>query len=114
MLILACSRLVSGNSFHISPSVRIRRSPSKFGARGPLSVMLAGEIPAWAALSANGIAELILPEIVTDVVIAADPDPPGLIGARRAGRRWLAEGRNVVIVTPGRGVGVDFNDLLRM
>jgi hypothetical protein len=84
------------------------------GVETGLSVMLAWEIPVWAALSANGIAELILPEIVTEVIIAADPDPPGLIGARRAGRRWLAEGRNVVIATPGRGVGIDFNDLLRM
>jgi hypothetical protein len=107
-----CIGLIKGAAVQLAPAAP--RLAVAEGIETALSVMLAWEIPAWAALSANGIAELILPEIVTDVVIAADPDPPGLIGARRAGRRWLAEGRNVVIVTPGRGVGVDFNDLLRM
>jgi putative DNA primase/helicase len=107
-----CIGPIKGAAVQLAPAAP--RLAVAEGIETALSVMLAGEIPAWAALSANGIAELILPEIVTDVVIAADPDPPGLIGARRAGRRWLAEGRNVVIVTPGRGVGVDFNDLLRM
>jgi hypothetical protein len=89
------------------------------GIESAMSVMLGWDMPAWAALSANGIAELVLPlmgedGIASDIVIAADPDAPGMIGARRAGRRWQAEGRRVRIATPGRGRDVDFNDLLRM
>jgi hypothetical protein len=87
------------------------------GVENGLAVMIGWDMPAWAALSANGIAELILPPVETglalDVVIAADPDAAGLTGARRALRRWVAEGRQVRIATPGRGVGYDFNDLLR-
>lgn len=99
-----CIGPIKGAAVQLAPAAS--RLAVAEGVETALSVMLAWEIPAWAALSANGIAELILPEIVTDVVIAADPDPAGLIGARRAGRRWLAEGRTVVIATPGRGVGV--------
>jgi hypothetical protein len=84
------------------------------GVETALSVMLACELPAWAALSANGIADLVLPDVVREVIIAADPDAPGMIGARRAGRRWVSGGRKVAIVTPGCGAAVDFNDLLRM
>ena len=49
--------------------------------------------PTWAALSAGGIRALILPDEVQHVVIAADPDPVGIMAARAAARRWLAEGR---------------------
>jgi hypothetical protein len=82
------------------------------GIENALAVMIGWDMPCWAALSANGIAELVLPDIAEDIVIAADPDASGMIGARRAGRRWQAEGRSVRIATPGRGVDFDFNDLL--
>jgi hypothetical protein len=86
------------------------------GIENALAVMIGWEMPCWAALSANGVAELVLPPVesglASDIVIAADADAPGLIGARRAGRRWQTEGRTVRIATPGRGVGFDFNDLL--
>ena len=86
------------------------------GVENALAVMIGWEMPAWAALSANGIAELVLPPVETglavDIVVAADADPAGLLGARRAGRRWLAEGRKVRVCTPGRGRDYDFNDML--
>ena len=86
------------------------------GIENALAVMLASDMPCWAALSANGIADLVLPPVAQglalDVVIAADPDAPGMIGARRAARRWEHEGRQVRIATPGRGVDYDFNELL--
>jgi hypothetical protein len=60
------------------------------GVENALSVVLAAEMPWWAALSANGIAELVLPPIAQglalDIIMAADPDAPGMIGARRAAR----------------------------
>jgi hypothetical protein len=81
------------------------------GIETALSFMQATAVPTWAALSAGGIRNLILPEIVREVVIAADPDPVGLIAARAAARRWLAEGRSVRIARPP--LNSDFNDLLR-
>jgi hypothetical protein len=80
------------------------------GIETGLSVQAAG-LATWAALSAAGIRNLILPEFVREVTIAADPDPAGLINARVAMRRWLAEGRSVTIARPP--LGSDFNDLLR-
>jgi putative DNA primase/helicase len=81
------------------------------GIETALSFMLATAVPTWAALSAGGIRNLVLPEIVREVVIAADPDPVGLMAARAAARRWLAQGRSVRMVRPP--LNSDFNDLLR-
>jgi putative DNA primase/helicase len=67
--------------------------------------------PTWAALSAAGIRTLLLPETVREVVIAADPDPVGIVAAHFAARRWLHEGRRVSIARPP--LGYDFNDLVR-
>jgi putative DNA primase/helicase len=81
------------------------------GIETALSFMQAMEVPTWAALSAGGIRNLTVPEIVREIVIAADPDPVGLIAARAAARRWLAEGRSVRIARPP--INSDFNDILR-
>jgi hypothetical protein len=79
------------------------------GIESALSYMQRTGIPTWAALSAGGMRNLILPDDVAEVVIAADPDPVGMIAARVAARRWLDEGRLVAIARPP--LGVDFNDL---
>ncbi|WP_457089481.1 toprim domain-containing protein [Microvirga sp. P5_D2] len=83
------------------------------GIETALSVQLATGIPAWSALSANGIRALRLPPLplATVVTIAADPDPVGMNAACDAAERWLAEGREVRIAAPP--LGHDFNDLLR-
>ena len=81
------------------------------GIETGLSYMEATGTPTWAALSASGIRALILPEHVRTVVIACDPDPVGIMAARAAARRWLAEGRRVSICRPP--LGLDFNDLAR-
>jgi putative DNA primase/helicase len=81
------------------------------GIETALSFMEATTVPTWAALSAGGIRNLVLPAIVREVIIAADPDPVGLIAARAAARRWLAEGRSIRIARPP--LNSDFNDLLR-
>jgi putative DNA primase/helicase len=69
-------------------------------------------LPAWAAISAGNLAKtLILPPEVRSVMIAADPDPPGMRAANAAAERWRAEGRRVHIATPNKP-GCDFNNLL--
>jgi hypothetical protein len=81
------------------------------GIESGLSYMQATGTPTWAALSASGIQNLILPDIVREVVIAVDPDPVGIMAAHAAARRWISEGRRVSIARPP--LGCDFNDLAR-
>ena len=83
------------------------------GIETTLSVMQATGLPGWAALSASGIARLILPPEARLVLIAADHDANGVgaAAAHDAARRWLGEGRRVKIVVPPE-VGCDFNDVL--
>lgn len=81
------------------------------GIETGLSYMQATGTPTWCALSAGGIRALILPPTIAAVTIAADPDPVGIMAARAAARRWLAEGRRVSIARPP--LGLDFNDLAR-
>jgi putative DNA primase/helicase len=81
------------------------------GIESGLSYMQMTGTPTWAALSAGGIRNLILPGTITEIVIAADPDPVGMMAARAAAQRWLNEGRRVSIARPPQGR--DFNDLAR-
>ena len=83
------------------------------GIETTLSVMQATGLPGWAALSASGIARLILPPEARLVLIAADNDGNrvGAAAAHDAARHWLGEGRRVKIVVPPE-VGCDFNDVL--
>ena len=74
---------------------------------------IVANVPAWAALSSGGIRSLILPEVVRDIMIAADPDTVGMVAARAAPLRWRAEGRRVVVACPS-STDLDFNDLLMM
>ena len=71
-------------------------------------------LPAWAALSAGGIRNLVLPAEARMVVICADNDANGVgqRAANAAAERFLAEGRRVRIALPPMS-GLDFNDLLR-
>jgi hypothetical protein len=80
------------------------------GIESGLSYMALTGTPTWAALSTAGIRNLQLQAEVREVVIAADPDIPGIRAAHDAAARWLAEGRKVRIAKPP--VGFDFNDLL--
>ena len=81
------------------------------GIETGLSFMQATGLPTWAALSAGGITNLVLPDAVRKVLIAADADEVGLEAAESAASRWHAEGRTVRIVKPP--AGLDFNDLAR-
>jgi putative DNA primase/helicase len=85
------------------------------GIETAASVMLATGLPAWAAISAIGIEQLILPPppLAATVIIAADNDANGRgeSAARVAAQRWLAEGRRVRIAVPPVP-GFDWNDVL--
>jgi putative DNA primase/helicase len=83
------------------------------GIETGLSVALGCSMPAWAALSASGIKNLILPREATHVIICADHDlgGTGQRAANEAAVRFLVEGRRVRLAVPPE-VGTDFNDLL--
>jgi putative DNA primase/helicase len=83
------------------------------GIETALSVAIACSIPAWAALSATGIKNLVLPPEATHVVVCADHDAnrTGQRAAYDAAARWYAEGRRVRVAMPPEP-GSDFNDML--
>ncbi len=81
------------------------------GIETAASAGLMEDAPAWAAISAGNLASgLILPAEARWVIVAADPDPPGIRAAEQAATRWRREGRRVEIIRP-HGTG-DFNDML--
>ena len=83
------------------------------GIETGLSVHLATGCPTWAALSAGGMRQLILPPLplAREVIIAADNDPVGMNAAHDTALRWAQEGRCVRIAAPPDGM--DFNDVLQ-
>lgn len=83
------------------------------GIETALSVAVACLTPVWAALSAGGIKNLVLPQEASHVVICADNDASGAgqRNAHDAAARWLAEGRRVRIALPPEP-DADFNDML--
>ncbi len=83
------------------------------GIETALSVSVACALPAWAAISAGGLRNLILPSDARLVLICSDHDESGVgqRAARDAAQRFVAEGRRVRIITPP-AAGADWNDVL--
>jgi phage/plasmid primase-like uncharacterized protein len=83
------------------------------GIETTLTVMQASGLPGWAALSANGLKNLILPPEVRSVLVCADNDANGVgqIAAYEAAQRFRRESRRIRIAVPPV-VGTDFNDVL--
>lgn len=83
------------------------------GIETALSVMQACQVPAWAALSAEGVKNIFLPGEVKSAIVAADNDVNGTgqRAAREAADRFQREGRLARITMPP-DIGTDFNDLL--
>jgi len=83
------------------------------GIETALSVMQACQIPAWAALSADGMKKVVLPAGATMVLVCADNDANGAgqRAAHDAAERFRREGRIVRITMPP-DAGSDFNDRL--
>ena len=83
------------------------------GIETSISAGLMMGAPAWAAISAPNLEfKLKLPTSITEIIVAADHDGPGLKAAKAALARWRAEGRTVKIARP-QTPGADFNDLWR-
>ena len=80
------------------------------GIETALTVMQESGIPTWSALSATGMAGVVLPLCVREVILCPDGDGPGRDAARAAARRFLSEGRRVRVARPPDGE--DFNDLV--
>jgi putative DNA primase/helicase len=70
------------------------------GIETALAVRLQSGYPAWAAISATGMAHVVLPAIVQTVLICADHDQPGIEAAHALANRLLREGRQVKILLP--------------
>ena len=83
------------------------------GIETALSIYQSTGITTWAALSASGFKNLILPPpfMTKNIIIAADHDAAGKKAAYEAADRWTQEGRIVKIALPPKGL--DFNDVLR-
>jgi putative DNA primase/helicase len=88
------------------------------GVEDALSAHILHGIPAWAALSAGNMVELILPPRFKEILILADKDEPdangrriGLDNAHKLARRLRAEGRHVLVRKPK--ALKDANDVLR-
>jgi putative DNA primase/helicase len=104
---------VSGHSVHLGrPSVRLIVGE---GVETTLSAwqMWGHSFDAWATLSTSGMAALIVPATVTEVVIASDNDPAGRQAAAALRDRLLRENpaRKINVYTP-KGDASDFNDVL--
>ena len=81
------------------------------GIETSLSASLLTGHPAWAAISAGNMKAVQLPDAVTHVLVAADHDMPGQRAAWAAADAFMAQGRQVRILTPDNP-GEDFNDVL--
>jgi hypothetical protein len=97
-----------GCAIHLSPPAE--RMLLSEGIESTASAMKLLRLPGWAAISAGNLRQVILPEMVKDIVIAADNDDAGYHAAVTAAHRFKREGRSVTIRRPANCK--DFNDLL--
>jgi hypothetical protein len=99
---------LKGHAVHLSPAAETLLLAE--GVETTLSAMQWLGLPGWSAISAGNLPHVELPEIVREVVIAADSDQSGVAAATQAARTFRRAGRTVRVVKPS-GCG-DFNDLL--
>ena len=90
------------------------------GVETALSVMLGTGYPCWAAISAIGMTEVLVPQNVKTILIFADKDrsETGAKAAETLRARLASEGKLAVIVQiaddiPEGSKGLDWNDILR-
>jgi putative DNA primase/helicase len=81
------------------------------GIETGLAVRLSSGMPVWAALSTAGMENLVVPDYVKLVVIAADHDVHGKgeASARKLSARLLHSGHQVkILLPPGPGDWADY------
>lgn len=81
------------------------------GIETGLTVLQETGLPVWACLSTSGMRSVIVPDEISEIVIAADNDPPGIQAAKVTALRLATSGKSVKIIHPDRD-GTDFNDRL--
>lgn len=81
------------------------------GIETALACHVATGLPVWSTTSAGGLASLVVPDTVKELIIFADRDASGTgeKSARTLARRMLAEDRKVKILMPNE-VGTDWAD----
>ena len=82
------------------------------GIETGLAVHMISGLPVWAALSTGNFHRVVIPEVVEDIVIAADHDDPGLKAANQLCRRMRALGKHASIVPPPQH-GQDWADIIK-
>jgi hypothetical protein len=70
------------------------------GLEDVLSVTQHTGLPGWAVMGTGNLARVLIPETVTELVIAADSDKDGLNAAYAAASYWSSTGRAVKVVAP--------------
>lgn len=81
------------------------------GVEDALAAWVLTTYPAWAALTAGNMADLVLPGQFKQIIICADADKVGTQAAIDLARRLRAEGREARVIQPT--MGKDANDVLR-
>jgi len=83
------------------------------GIETALAVNLITGVPVWACVSASGLASVVLPPAVTQVLVAADNDhnSAGQRAAKLLAERLKQEGRRVEVLFPSTP-GLDWLDVL--
>jgi hypothetical protein len=82
------------------------------GIETALAAMQLLEIPVWAALGAERMHTVVIPDEVSELLLLPDNDRAGQAGAARAARAHRRDGRSVERILPPRPYN-DWNDVLR-
>lgn len=103
---------VAGAAVHLGPIIEDEWLIVAEGVENTITLMVSTGLSGWAALSADGLVNLVLPPEARRIVVGGDHDRNG-VGQRKAERaaaRFRAQGRRVKICLPP--VPGDWNDAL--
>ncbi|MCK5555641.1 MAG: toprim domain-containing protein [Alphaproteobacteria bacterium] len=100
---------ITGGAVRLAPVSRILGLAE--GIETALSVQQETGTPFWAVLSTSNYKNLILPDTVQEIIVAADHDLAGIKAAQEAVELWARRGLKVKIALPPIPC-TDFNDLL--
>jgi hypothetical protein len=82
------------------------------GIETALSAMQLSGVPVWAALGAERMSLVRIPEIVRELHVFLDNDDPGRRASEKTAERWLRHGVTIKLRAPPEGVA-DWNDYLQ-
>lgn len=82
------------------------------GVETALSAAVLLDVPVWATLGAERLAQITIPDRIERLLILPDNDRSGRIGAAKALEAYARPGRQIDLIWPGGGLN-DWNDVLR-